>query len=55
MAAERGDLQMLQYALYQGCPWDKNVCLIAARQGPLPMLQYAHEQGCPWDVRMCAS
>lgn len=45
IAAERGDLPMLQYAHEQGCPWSRKVCRAAARRGDLQMLKYAHEQG----------
>mmetsp|Transcript_10942 Transcript_10942/g.27521 ORF Transcript_10942/g.27521 Transcript_10942/m.27521 type:complete len:195 (-) Transcript_10942:501-1085(-) len=52
-AAEAGQLEVLQWAREQGCPWDDATCLEAARSGNLSVLQWARTQGCPWDAYRC--
>ncbi|EEH50899.1 uncharacterized protein MICPUCDRAFT_54935 [Micromonas pusilla CCMP1545] len=47
IAAERGHLEMLQWARANGAPWDERTCAKAARGGHLEMLQWAKAMGCP--------
>ena len=54
MAAKHGDLQMLQWARMNGCPWDSSTCSSAAENGHLEVLQWARMNGCPWDKYTCA-
>jgi len=50
--ARGGDLEMLQWARANGCPWDEGTCAAAARGGHLEVLQWARANGCPWDARV---
>ncbi len=52
-AALRGDLEMLQWARANGCPWDAIVCRVAACTGRLEVLQWLRANGCPWDAIVC--
>ncbi len=52
--ASGGHLEVLQWAIEQGCPWDQTqMCAYAALGGHLEVLQWARSQGCPWDERTC--
>ena len=51
--ARVGNLEVLQWARANGCPWDKWTCFNAARGGHLEVLQWARNYGCPWDVNKC--
>lgn len=42
-----GDLELLKCAREEGCPWDKETCLLAAKGGFVEVLNYAYENGCP--------
>jgi hypothetical protein len=53
VAAVRGDnLEVLKYVIELGCPWSKNVCIIAASNGNLEILKWAVLNGCPFDASM---
>merc|ERR1712224_965414 len=54
-AAEKGDLEMLQWAREEGCPWEEMACMMAARGGHLEVLQWLRSQRppCPWHRRVC--
>ena len=43
----RGQLEVLQWARANGCPWDYRVCEHATRGGHLEMLNWARVNGCP--------
>ena len=47
-AAMGGNLEVLQWAHGNGCPWDEQTCYWAATGGHLDVLRWAHEKGCPW-------
>lgn len=49
LAAGRGHIACLQYALEAGCPVDEGVCANAARHGHLEALQYLRSKSVPWD------
>jgi len=53
IAAEFGDLSLLQQLHELRCPWDTSACAKAARGGHLSCLIYAHENGAPWDEKTC--
>ncbi|KAG5191947.1 hypothetical protein JKP88DRAFT_274937 [Tribonema minus] len=53
-AAEAGDLEVLQWAHANGCPWDQETCSGAASEGHLEILQWARANGCPWDKVTCS-
>jgi hypothetical protein len=48
-AAERGDLEILEYIFNLGCPWDASVCASTLN---IPVIRWLHERGCPWDERL---
>ena len=52
-AASAGQLEVLQWAREQGCPWDDEICAAAAAQGHLQVLQWARAQDCPWNKAVC--
>ncbi|KAL6076337.1 Ankyrin repeat domain-containing protein [Balamuthia mandrillaris] len=52
-AAFTGNLEMVQWAREQGCPWDETTCRLAARGGHLAVLEWARDRGCPWDEFTC--
>ena len=51
MAAERGDMSMLRWAIDNGCPLHVDVCAAAARVGRFSVLKWlrALEPPCPWN------
>ena len=49
-----GDLNLLQWAVENGCPWGYGTCAYAALEGRLDILQWAREKGCPWDEDTCS-
>ena len=53
-AALGGHLDVLLWALANGCPWDASTCTFAAKDGHLKVLQWARVNGCPWDGGTCA-
>jgi hypothetical protein len=48
MAANVGDLPLLQWIRDRGCPWDPGVLYSAALGGRLDVLQWARAEGCDW-------
>ena len=53
-AAKGGQLEVLQWARVNGCPWDWATCAWAARGGHMYVLQWARANGCPWSDWTCA-
>jgi len=51
--AESGQLNLLKWLKYQGCPWNETTCSYAAYGYHLDVLQWAREQGCPWNEFTC--
>ncbi|KAG5180550.1 hypothetical protein JKP88DRAFT_349470 [Tribonema minus] len=49
-----GQLEALQWACANGCPWDERTCSSAAAEGRLEVLQRARASGCPWDAAVCS-
>jgi hypothetical protein len=43
LAAEGGYLEVLQWTVEHGCPWDSRTCTCAARAGQLEVLQWMRE------------
>ena len=52
-AAEHGHLDILQWAIRHGAPWDKLICAAAAMNGHLNVIQWARANGAPWDEHTC--
>ena len=52
-AAKGGQLEVLQWARVNGCPWDWATCAWAARGGHMYVLQWARANGCPWSDWTC--
>ncbi|GFH48917.1 hypothetical protein CTEN210_05393 [Chaetoceros tenuissimus] len=44
----RGDIKVLRWLRYIGCPWDERICHEAVKGYNYNLLVYAHENGCPW-------
>jgi hypothetical protein len=53
LAAQGGNVLVLQYVIEYGCTLDAHVCYTAAYYGNLACLQCAREYGCPWDSGTC--
>jgi len=49
MATEFGNLKLLQWLKYHGCPWDVETCNSAVKGRNLKALKYAHKNGCEWN------
>lgn len=49
LAAEAGDLELLQWARTRNYPWGPKTCALLASGGHLKALQWCRENGCPWD------
>jgi len=43
----RSYLEVLQWAVEHGCPWDSQTCTMAAMWGQLDVLKWAWEHDCP--------
>ena len=54
LAAQRGDLEALQWIRAHGGDWDERTCSGAAGAGDLAVLQWARANGCPWDEETCS-
>ena len=52
-AANYGQLEILQWARANGCPWNEFTCSGAAEGGHLEVLQWLRANGCKWDARTC--
>ena len=52
-AAKFGQMDILQWARQNGCPWDEQTCTSAAENGHLEVLIWAQQNGCPWDEQAC--
>lgn len=50
-ASKHNNLEMLQYARSNGCPWDYQVHSCAALNNSTEILEYAAENKCPWHDR----
>jgi hypothetical protein len=48
-AAERGNLEMVQWLHNQGCPWNEDACTAAVERDDFEMLEWLHIAGSPWD------
>lgn len=53
--ARLGNLQLLQWALLNRCPWNAWVTCEAAAGGHLNVLSWAVTNGCPWNSSVCAA
>src|ERR1700733_3597535 len=49
-SAKSGQVQTLQWARANGCPWNENTCAYAAENGHLEVLQWAVANGAPYDI-----
>jgi len=54
IAAEIGNVEILQYLRDIGYSWNANACGSAAKNGHMDVLKYLHENGCPWDSTTCS-
>ena len=54
VAAQIGNLNVLQWLRMMECAWDKTTCEGAAENGHLDVLQWARANGCPWDADTCS-
>jgi len=52
-AAFGGHLDVLNWALEHGWPWDQTTCATAAEGGQQEVLKWARQHDCPWDQRTC--
>lgn len=50
----RGQLEVLQWARANGCPWNVSTCSGAANGGHLEVLRWARANDCPCDDLTCA-
>jgi hypothetical protein len=48
-AAKYGHLELLRWALDNGCPWDAETRPRAGLGGHLELLKWARAKGCPWE------
>jgi hypothetical protein len=53
LAAETGDLGLLQWLRANGCPWDSDTIYRAARQGYADVVKWARARGHLWNERAC--
>jgi len=53
-AAYKGHLEVVKWALENGCPCDVWGCSSAAQGGHLDVLQWMRENRCPWDALTAA-
>jgi hypothetical protein len=53
-AAERGNLQLLQWLREHDCAWDASACSTAALNDHLGVLMWASFNSCPWDEDTCS-
>lgn len=55
LAAKYGDVQLLRWLKYKGCPWDEETCIQAVLFKHYGALVNAHENGCTWTKRTYAA
>ena len=53
MAAENGDLTLLQWLRVNGCLWGPETCAKAAPGGNLQVLQWLRAHSCEWGEGTC--
>ena len=46
-------VELLAWAMDNGCRWDAHTCAAVTKGGGLEVLQWAREHDCPWDERTC--
>jgi hypothetical protein len=46
-AAQKGHLEVLQWARTNGCPWDEETLTAARKRGHLEVVNWAMANGCP--------
>ena len=49
-AAAQGQLEVLQWARENGCPWDNLTCCWAIQYGHIELLNWAVANGCPQNI-----
>lgn len=54
LAASRGNIEALNWALENGYIADMHICMNSALSGKLEALKWARQRGCPWDERTCS-
>jgi hypothetical protein len=57
LVAGTGDLLLLKWLWYQGCPWDEAACTAAAGDGRQRVLCWlrSKQPPCPWNEDACAA
>lgn len=53
-AAKQGKLEIVQWAVENGCPWTRWISASAASGGQLELIKWTRENGCPWDEETSA-
>ena len=48
-AASNGHLDIIKWAIDNGCEWNEETCNAAASEGHLEILKWAIEHDCPWN------
>lgn len=51
--ADVESLEILKWAIENGCSWTKKICSRAASKGHFDILKWVRENGCPWDEKVC--
>jgi hypothetical protein len=54
LAAEKGYLEVLEWARTKGYSWSVKTCVCAASAGHLEILKWLRANGCPWDEDTCS-
>ena len=52
-AAEKGNLDIIEWARSKGCPWSSDTCGYAAKDGNLELLKWLWARRCPWSATTC--
>jgi len=52
-ASLRGRLDLLKWAVAEGCPWDDDACAAALAGGHAHVFAWLCDAGCPWTVDRC--
>ena len=50
-AAEKGHLEVVQWCVRRGCPWDTRTITLARKNGHAHVVAWARSAGCPDDDR----